>query len=111
MGRIFALLAFGFALCFGSAAMAEPTCTGSGSNHTRIFTQTGTGLTWTVDSTWNSANNTVVTLTAASNAAVGTASVGGGGGAGGCYSTVSNLALTPGASIGYQVGSPGGTAP
>ena len=56
-------------------------------------------LTWTVPMDWDSAHNTIECLGAGGDG--GNNASGGGGGA---YSAISNLALTPGASITYFVG-------
>ena len=65
---------------------------------------TGSG-TWTVPSDWISAANTIEVIGGgASNL-----SSSGAGGGGGAYSKISNLTLTPGASVSYSVGA-GGTA-
>jgi hypothetical protein len=56
-------------------------------------------LTWTVPSDWDNANNTIECLGGGGDG--GNNASGGGGGA---YSAISNLALTPGASITYFVG-------
>jgi hypothetical protein len=63
--------------------------------------------TWTVPSDWNSASNTIETIGAGASgdaAAQGYMAPGGGGGA---WNEISNLSLTPGASISYQVGAGG----
>lgn len=65
-----------------------------------------TGSTWTVPADWNSANNTIRVIGSGSRGWGVTSNVKGGGG-GGAYSAVSNLALTPGASVSFAVGVPG----
>jgi hypothetical protein len=63
------------------------------------LTTTGAG-TFTVPSDWNSANNTIETIGGGGSGGINTRNGGGGGG----YSKISNLPLTPGASIDYSVG-------
>lgn len=67
----------------------------------------GSNLTWTVPADWNSSRNTIHVIGAggggSDNGAYGQ------GGGGGAYSSVSNLTLTPGASVTYRIGT-GGTA-
>jgi len=60
------------------------------------------GTSWTVPADWNSAANTIEGIGAGGTA--GTLSSGGGGGA---YARVSNVTLTPGASIPIQIGTAG----
>lgn len=63
------------------------------------------GSTWTVPDDWNSKANTIECIGAGGGGyGGGTASAGGGGGA---YSRISNLSLTPGAAIQYNVGTGG----
>lgn len=84
-----------------SVAVALGTLTVPSTSKQIILTS---GTSWTVPSDWNSANNKVECV--AAGAAGG--SYGGGGGA---YARKNNLALTPGASVSFQVGVPGtGTA-
>ncbi len=76
---------------------------------TRVYLTSGSS--WTVPSDWNSSQNTVEVIGGgggAGNGQVGVSYPASGGGGG--YSKISNVTLTPGASITYQVGS-GGTAP
>jgi Beta-propeller repeat len=62
------------------------------------------GTTWTVPSGWNNTNNTIEVIGA------GGASAGAiGGSGGGSYSRISNLSLTPGSRVTYQVGIAGGS--
>lgn len=81
--------------------------TSGGVNITVVLTS---GTSWTVPSDWNSANNTIETIGAGGGSGSGYASGGsssrnaGGGGGGGAYSKTTNLTLTPGASVSYQVG-------
>lgn len=58
------------------------------------------GTNWTVPSDWNNSNNKIECV--AAGAAGGTY-----GGGGGAYARKNNLALTPGANISVQVGTPG----
>ncbi|MBI3572279.1 hypothetical protein HY091_01970, partial [Candidatus Kaiserbacteria bacterium] len=74
------------------------------SGSTQTFLTSGT--TWTVPSDWNSSNNTIECIGAGGNGASGGSRGGGGGGSGG-YAKISNLSLTPGASISYIVGTGG----
>lgn len=66
------------------------------------------GTTWTVPDDWNSSDNKIECI---GGGASGGAAVGGNacasGAGGGAYSAISNLALTPGALIPYNVGSGG----
>lgn len=80
------------------------------------------GTSWTVPGDWNSTNNTIEVIGGGANGtsgASGNAPVnpcfglggpgsGGSGGGGGAYSKVTNLSLTPSASIAYAVGTAGG---
>ena len=61
------------------------------------------GTTWTVPSGWNNTNNTIEVIGA------GGESSGIGGSGGGSYSRISNLSLTPGSRVTYQVGAAGGS--
>lgn len=73
---------------------------------TVLLTTPGAG-SWTVPSNWTSANNSIEAI---GGGAGGGTSGGGndaGGGGGGACSSVSNLALTAGASISYQIGAGG----
>lgn len=56
------------------------------------------GTSWTVPSDWNNDSNTINCIGAGAS---GTSTVGG---AGGAFASISNIALTPGTSIPYQVG-------
>lgn len=74
------------------------------------------GTSWTVPSNWDSANNEIHLFAgggsgagAAINTGTNQKSSGGGGGGGG-YTKVTNLTLTPGASVSYAIGS-GGAQP
>lgn len=64
------------------------------------------GVSWTVPADWNSLNNSIECIGGGGHGS-GTGSTGGGGG-GGAYSKIINLALTPGASVSYQIGAAGG---
>jgi hypothetical protein len=74
---------------------------------TTIIFLTGTAsTTWTVPSDWNSASNTIEVIGAggASGGCGGGGCDGRGGGGGGAYAKISNLSLTPGASVNIAVG-------
>jgi len=64
------------------------------------------GTTFTVPSDWNNANNKIEVIGGGGSGGV-VYSAGGGGAGGGAYSAITNLALTPGASISYNVGAAG----
>ena len=66
-----------------------------------------TGTSWTVPANWNSASNTIECIGGGGGGRGGVDSSGCGGGGGGAYSKISNLALTAGGSVTYQVGSGG----
>lgn len=74
--------------------------------HTVILTTTGSLLSWTVPATWNNSNNSIAVIAGGGGGANGGGS-GGNGGGGGAFSRISNLTLTPGASVSYRVGSGG----
>jgi hypothetical protein len=63
------------------------------------------GTSWTVPSDWNNSNNTIECI--GGGGAGQFTGLGAGGGGGGGYAKKSNLTLTPGASIGFQVGAGG----
>ena len=65
------------------------------------------GSTWTVPSNWNSFNNSIEVIAAGGGGYTSTA---GGGGGGGAYSKVSNVALTPGSTVTFNVGLGGAAA-
>jgi hypothetical protein len=65
------------------------------------------GSTWTVPSDWNASDNSIEVIGGGGGGFTDTAGSGGGGG-GGAYAKITNLALTPGATIAIQIGS-GGT--
>jgi hypothetical protein len=67
---------------------------------TQIFLTSTTTTSWTVPSDWNSASNTIEVIGAGGGAQY----MNSNGGGGGAYSKISNLSLTPGGSISYQVG-------
>src|SRR5258707_11255963 len=79
---------------------------------TTMFLTSGT--TWTVPNDWNNSSNTIEAIGAGGGGAGGHLASGnpGAGGGGGAYATISNVALTPGASIAIQIGQGGigGTA-
>jgi len=72
-----------------------------------------TGATWTVPSDWSNANNTIEVIGAGGGAgggfsdSSGSGGGGGGGGGGGAYAKVTNVTLTPGATVGIAIGAPG----
>lgn len=59
------------------------------------------GTTWTVPSDWNSSSNTIETIGGGGHGGQYDLG-GGGGGGGGAYASISNLSLTPGASVTYR---------
>jgi hypothetical protein len=67
------------------------------------------GTTWTVPSDWNSSDNTIEVIGGGGGGAQGNQFGGnpGGGGGGGAYSKISNLSLTPLASVTIQIGAAG----
>lgn len=71
----------------------------------------GSLQSWTVPADWNSSNNTIEVIGGGGGGGGGSFGGGGtrgaGGGGGGGYSKISNLALTPGASVSWQVGHQG----
>lgn len=64
------------------------------------------GTSWTVPSDWNSSNNTIEVIGGGGGGGGPNGTTAGGGGGGG-YSKISNLTLTPGASVTYAVGAAG----
>src|SRR5450631_3029585 len=73
-----------------------------------LSTSSGALQTWIVPSDWNNASNTIETIGAGgSGAAAGNAAATGGGG--GAWNKSTNISLTPGASVSYEVGA-GGTS-
>ena len=66
----------------------------------QVFLTSTTTSSWTVPANWNSSNNTIEVI----GAGGGSQYIGSDGGGGGAYSKISNLTLTPGASVSYQVG-------
>jgi Salmonella virulence plasmid 65kDa B protein/Insecticide toxin TcdB middle/N-terminal region/FG-GAP-like repeat len=93
----------------GNDTYSDPTTINPASGGNKVYLTSGT--TWTVPSNWNSSNNTIEVIGGGGggSAAVLNASAGAGGGGGG-YSKIANLALTPGGSVTYQVGTAGGVA-
>ncbi|MDO8517875.1 MAG: hypothetical protein Q7S26_01105 [bacterium] len=70
------------------------------------------GTSFTVPLDWDPTNNTIETIGGGGGGAGGTPlHEGGDGGGGGAYSKISNLSLTPGASVIYQVGAAGTAGP
>ncbi|HXF55623.1 MAG TPA: hypothetical protein VNK52_16035, partial [Hyphomicrobiaceae bacterium] len=64
---------------------------------------TGSLLQWTVPQDWNSLNNSIECI----GGGGGGGGNGRGGGGGGAYAKITNLVLTPGASVSYRVGAKG----
>jgi hypothetical protein len=71
-----------------------------------FLTTTGGVLSYTVDASWNDADNSIHTIGGGGGGGIGLFA-GGAGGGGGAYSGVTNVNLTPGASVSYQVGTGG----
>lgn len=67
----------------------------------RIYLTSGTS--WSVPANWNNANNKIEVIGGGGSGGV-VYGAGGGGAGGGAYSSISNLALTPGVSVSYNVG-------
>lgn len=68
------------------------------------------GSSWTVPADWNSSDNTIECIGSGgrgSNRNTINANAGGGGGGGGAYARITNLSLTPGASVPYVIGAGG----
>ena len=63
-----------------------------------------TGTSWTVPKDWNNAQNQIECIGGGGGGRAGAA---GGGGGGGAYSSITNLALTPGATLAYKIGAGG----
>jgi glycosyltransferase TcdB-like subunit of Tc toxin/virulence plasmid B protein/VCBS repeat protein len=61
------------------------------------------GSSWTVPASWNNSNNKIEVIGGGGNGGV-VYGAGGGGAGGGGYSSISNLALTPGSTVSYNVG-------
>ena len=80
---------------------------GSGTTQTIFLTS---GTSWSVPTDWNSTGNTIEVIGGGGGGGGASAlfpASGGGGGGGGAYAKISNLALTPNASVTYQIGSAG----
>lgn len=77
-------------------------------NTVLLFSTDGGISTWTVDATWNDADNFVGVQGPGGGGASGSADAGQGGGGGG-YSQMSNIPLTPGSTVPYSIGL-GGTS-
>lgn len=71
----------------------------------RVFLTSGSS--WTVPADWSSANNTIEAIGGGGTGDEG--NFNGFGGGGGAYAAISNLSLTPSASVSYRVGNTGGT--
>lgn len=67
------------------------------------------GTSWTVPSDWNSSDNSIECIGAGGRASAEDGTSGGGGGGGGAYSKITNLTLTPSASVTYQIGTGNGS--
>jgi hypothetical protein len=67
------------------------------------------GTSWTVPADWNNANNEIHLFGGGGGGGGGTKSpqVGGGGGGGGGYTKDTNISLTPGSSVSYEIGAAG----
>lgn len=81
----------------------NPVMMGGVSSLTLMRVYLVSGSSWTVDATWNSANNTVECIGGGSGAG----NVNSFGGGGGGYSKKNNATLTPGASVNYSIGAGG----
>lgn len=67
------------------------------------------GSSWTVPADWDNAQNTIECIGAGGTGGVFT-EVAAPGGAGGAYARITNLALTPGATVQFHIGQPGSAA-
>lgn len=68
----------------------------------RVYlTNTATGLSWTVPSTWNDSSNTIEAIGGGGGSSNAYDAAGGGGGA---YAAITNLSLVSGNSVSYSVG-------
>ena len=77
---------------------------GAGTTQQVILTS---GTSYTVPSDWNSGNNTIEVIGGGGGGSAAYTGNGAAGGGGGAYSKISNLTLTPGASIAYVIGGGG----
>jgi hypothetical protein len=66
------------------------------------------GSSWTVPNNWSNTNNTIEAIGAGGNHQTSAATAGNGGGS---YSRISNLSLTPGSNVPYQIGVSGAASP
>lgn len=109
------LFLFGLSAVFLFSILSKPELAVSQATPVVIFLTSG--ASWTVPADWNNSQNTIEVIGgggggksptdgAGGGGYIGT---GGGGGGGGAYSSIVNLALAPGSSVQYSVGS-GGTA-
>jgi len=73
-----------------------------------ITTYLTSGTSYTVPSNWNSSNNTIEAIGGGGGGNSNSLSAGFGGG-GGAYAEISNLSLTSGGSVNYQIGAAGDT--
>ncbi len=87
------LLSFIFILSF----LGTPTEEAHAALSKRIYLTSGTS--WTVLSDWNSSDNSVEVIGSGGNGS----NTGAAGGGGGAYAKKSNISLTPGASVTYQI--------
>ncbi|MBI3019767.1 MAG: hypothetical protein HYY60_00355 [Parcubacteria group bacterium] len=75
-----------------------------------ILTAGTTTATWTVPSDWDNGSNTIEVIGGGGSGwADNTGAGGAGGGGGGAYAKATNITLTPGAAIDYQIGWGGAT--
>ncbi len=103
-------------VCNGTAwagiADGSTACAWTGSTPSspvQIVLSTAGAGTWTVPANWNSSNNKIEVVGAgAGGASFNFTSAGSVGGGAGAYSNITNLSLTPGATINYSIGT-GGT--
>lgn len=75
-----------------------------GQTNPYIFLTNSALSTWTVPDNWNSSNNSIETIGSGGAGGAGSGSGAAGGGGGGAYSKVTNVSLTPGATVAYNVG-------
>ena len=66
-----------------------------------------TGTSWTVPKDWNNAQNQIECIGGGGGGRAERWSAPGGGGGGGAYSSITNLTLTPGATLAYKIGAGG----
>jgi hypothetical protein len=90
----------------GSGIVIVKYTPGGSTSVTTYLTSTTTN-SWTVPADWNSANNSVEVIGGGGAGGNGVSTSEGSGGGGGAYSKSTNIALTPGASVSYSIGSAG----